>query len=92
MRTGSIFYQLLQSFPALLFELLGLDPGLAAQYRFVSQEIKKTAFRLDGIFLPSQRETPLHFVEVQFQPDPALYFRLLAEIPLFLRQHELEYS
>ncbi|MFQ3585053.1 MAG: DUF2887 domain-containing protein [Cyanobacteriota bacterium] len=56
------------------------------------QEIKETAFRLDGIFLPSQREIPLYFVEVQFQPDPSLYFRLLAEIHLFLRQYEPECS
>ncbi|MCJ2543825.1 Rpn family recombination-promoting nuclease/putative transposase [Thermostichus vulcanus] len=63
MRTDSIFYQLFQSFPSLLFELLGLDPGLGSQYRFASQEIKETAFRLDGIFLPSQREIPLYLVD-----------------------------
>ncbi len=52
MKTDSIFYRLFQDYPALLFELLGQDPSLAASYEFSSREVKELAFRLDGIFIP----------------------------------------
>lgn len=44
---------------------------------------------MDGVLLPvaETAETPTYFLEVQFQPDPALYRRLLAEILLYLRQN-----
>jgi predicted transposase/invertase (TIGR01784 family) len=88
MKTDSIFYQLVQAFPVLLFELLDLDPDLARGYEFSSREVKELAFRYDGVFVPTQQQGPLYFVEVQFQPDPDLYYRLLAEIHLYLRQYQ----
>jgi len=45
---------------------------------------------MDGVLLPTAEtaETPVYFLEVQFQPDPTLYRRLLAEILLYLRQNQ----
>ena len=74
MKTDSLFYRLFQTLPQLLFDLIAHPSVHAAQYRFDSLEIKQTAFRLDGVFLPppDQPNWPVFFVEVQFQPDPDL--------------------
>ena len=57
-------------------------------YEFVSEEIKQTGFRIDGIFKPidTDPELPLIFAEVQFQPDPHFYGRFCSEIGLYLYQ------
>ena len=62
----------------------------AATYEFTSREIKQLAFRLDGLFLPttSDLEQPFYVVEVQFQPDEDLYYRLFGELFLYLRQYK----
>ena len=52
MKTDSLFYRLLKTQPTLAFELVGLDVPGPARYRFISQEIKQTAFRLDGLIEP----------------------------------------
>jgi len=42
---------------------------------------------IDGVFLPVKNpQNPIHFVEVQFQPDEELYSRLFSEILLYLHQ------
>lgn len=88
MKTDSIFYRLFQEFPSIFFELIGNPPETANTYQFASVEIKQTAFRIDGVFLPIQdREVPIYFVEVQFQPDTEIYLRLVSEISLYLRQN-----
>ena len=59
-------------------------------YSFQSVEIKQTAFRIDGVFLPASDalSQTVYFVEVQFQKDQLLYQRLFAEIFLYLKQNE----
>ena len=85
MHTDNLFYQLFRRWPALALDLAGLDPS-AAGYVFRSEELKQTAFRVDGILAPpTASDAPWVFVEVQYQPDPTLYQRLFAEIALFLR-------
>lgn len=89
MKTDSLFYFLFQSAPGLFFELIGQPPAQTQDYQFRSIELKQTAFRIDGVFLPP-RNSPaqtVYFVEVQFQKDPYLYQRLFAEIFLFLNQN-----
>ena len=54
MRTDTIFYQLFQTFPSLLFELLGQPPERGLGYQFTSREIKELARRFDGLFLPPE--------------------------------------
>ncbi|MEH2114827.1 Rpn family recombination-promoting nuclease/putative transposase [Nostoc sp.] len=88
MKTDSIFYRLFQEFPHIFFELIGNSGETANLYQFSSVEVKQTAFRIDGVFLPIQdREVPIYFVEVQFQPDTEIYLRLVSEISLYLRQN-----
>ena len=89
MKTDTLFYRLFQTLPRLLFDFIGQPPDHAEAYRFISVELKQTAFRLDGVFVPpvDQPEWPLFFIEVQFQPDSNFYSRLFAEIFLYLHQH-----
>ncbi|MEH1933442.1 MAG: Rpn family recombination-promoting nuclease/putative transposase [Nostoc sp.] len=89
MKTDSIFYRLFQEFPGIFFELIGNSPETAEAYKFSSIEIKQTAFRIDGVFLPTEgEENPIYFVEVQFQTDTEIYSRLFSEIFLYLRQNK----
>jgi predicted transposase/invertase (TIGR01784 family) len=83
MKQDTIFYQLFKRSPTLLFELLASFPAEAAGYRFDSVEVKETAFRADGIFLPPTPEGNVFFGEVQQAKDNLLYERLLAEIAIF---------
>lgn len=86
MKTDSLFYRLFKDYPQLVLDLLELNYS-GKNYRFSSEEIKQTAFRHDGIFMPltDNPEQPLIFVEVQFQADVDFYDRLFTEITLFLR-------
>lgn len=87
MKTDSLFYQLFRGWPAVALDLAGLDPGAASRYEFRSEELKQTAFRLDGVLAPAEEsDEPWVFVEVQFQADETLYRRLFAEILLFLQR------
>jgi predicted transposase/invertase (TIGR01784 family) len=89
-KTDSIFYRLFKTFPRIFFELIGQPNIDINTYQFVSVEIKQTAFRIDGVFIPvpnTNAET-VYFTEVQFQPDTTFYRRLFSEIFLYLRQNE----
>ncbi|MFM7406280.1 MAG: Rpn family recombination-promoting nuclease/putative transposase [Cuspidothrix sp.] len=89
MKTDSIFYRLFQEIPSVFFELIGNSPQLAEIYQFASVEVKQTAFRIDGVFLPHQTiDYPIYFLEVQFQSDEDLYDRLFSEIFLYIRQNK----
>lgn len=93
MKTDSIFYRLFKEFPSIFFEIIGNPPEEANDYQFSSVEIKQTAFRIDGLFLPSQRlHNPVYFVEVQFQPDSEFYSRFFTEIFLYLRQNKPQHD
>ncbi|MFB8790521.1 MAG: Rpn family recombination-promoting nuclease/putative transposase [Potamolinea sp.] len=93
MKTDTIFYSLFQSFPSIFFELINKSPTEAVDYEFTSREIKQLSFRLDGLFLPKTNnpEKPLYVVEVQFQVDEDLYYRLFGELFLYLRQYKPPY-
>ncbi|MBW4687585.1 MAG: Rpn family recombination-promoting nuclease/putative transposase [Komarekiella atlantica HA4396-MV6] len=89
MKTDSIFYRLFQELPSIFFELIGNPPQTADTYKFSSIEIKQTAFRIDGVFLPTQGERQsIYFVEVQFQIDTESYSRLFSEIFLYLHRNK----
>lgn len=84
MKTDSLFYRLFLDWPQLALELLNL-PYSSDSYRFVSEEIKQTGFRIDGLFKPADdTEYPLIFAEVQYQPDSEFYGRFFSEIALYL--------
>ena len=89
MKTDSLFYRLFKDAPELLLELADLKVTGRQGYRFCSEEIKQTAFRLDGILTPPQEniDLPVIFVEVQFQPDANFYSRFFCEIFFYLHQN-----
>ncbi|MBD0387252.1 MAG: Rpn family recombination-promoting nuclease/putative transposase [Nostoc sp. C3-bin3] len=82
-----MFYRLFQTFPSAFFELINLQASEANAYNFASVELKQTAFRINGVFLPvaDTSSHPIYFVEVQFQKDNEFYARLFSEIFLYLR-------
>ncbi|AFZ26956.1 hypothetical protein Cylst_4904 [Cylindrospermum stagnale PCC 7417] len=94
MRRDTIFYKLFKQFPGLLFELVDEPPPEAAGYQFESVEVKETAFRIDGVFLPPDNAVSqvVFFAEVQFQKDEDLYHRFFSELFLFLYRHSIRYD
>jgi predicted transposase YdaD len=94
MRRDSIFYKLFKQLPGLLFELIEVTPEAGNRYRFESVEVKETAFRIDGVFLPPDdaASKKVFFAEVQLQKDETLYRRFFSEIFLFLRRAEVNYE
>jgi predicted transposase/invertase (TIGR01784 family) len=92
MKTDALFYRLFQDRPALVFELAGLPMSDAAGYSLRSEEIKQTAFRLDGLLVAEAEPgagRPTLFLEVQFQPDPDFYGRWFAELFLYIHLRKL---
>lgn len=85
MQTDSLFYRLFQNWPQLALNMLQL-PYTADSYQFISEEIKQTGFRIDGLFKPldAARQLPIIFAEVQYQPDQDFYGRFFSEILLYL--------
>ncbi|MDR7898306.1 DUF2887 domain-containing protein, partial [Thermosynechococcus sp. JY1332] len=90
MRRDSLFYQLFAQLPQTLFDLLGRDT--LQGYRFESVELKQTAFRIDGVFVPPDPSGIVYFCEVQFQRDNTFYERFFAEIFLYLRLYRQTFS
>ena len=90
MKTDTLFYRIFLDFPEAFFELVGLPITETANYQFTSREVKQLSFRLDGLFYPQPEDPdkPFYLVEVQFQPDNELYYRIFAELGLFLRQYQ----
>jgi predicted transposase/invertase (TIGR01784 family) len=93
-RRDSIYYQIFKRFPGLIFEFVDDRPSQAQNYRFESVEVKETAFRIDGVFLPPEGTTPriIFFAEVQFQKDEALYHRFFTESMMYLNRNQSEYD
>jgi predicted transposase/invertase (TIGR01784 family) len=83
MRRDSIFYQLFRQLPTLLFDLISQPPEDAERYIFDSIEVKETAFRIDGVFIPPDSSGIVYLCEVQFQLDELLYERMLSKISIY---------
>jgi predicted transposase/invertase (TIGR01784 family) len=88
MKTDTLFYDLFLTLPETLFQLLNLPEKLSESYNFLSQELKQLAKRIDGVFVPQENNLPIYFVEVQFQEDENLYYRLFTEIFTYLGQYK----
>lgn len=89
--TDSLFYQLFQSYPTILFDLIGNPSPRTSTYSFSSQEVKQTSFRIDGILVPPLYATdlPIYFVEIQGYRDTKgdLYPSFFGEIFLYLNDY-----
>jgi predicted transposase/invertase (TIGR01784 family) len=72
----------------LALQLAGIPADQAQGYAFRAEEVKQTAFRLDGLLIPppDAPEAPLLFLEAQAQPDEAFYGRFFAEMFLYLHR------
>ncbi|AFY41245.1 Rpn family recombination-promoting nuclease/putative transposase [Nostoc sp. PCC 7107] len=94
MRRDSIFYQLFQQSPSLLFELLTNPPANADEYKFDSVAVKEPKFEIDGVFLPPESSSRgvVYFCEVQFQKDERLYERVFAESSLYFYRNRDRFS
>jgi predicted transposase/invertase (TIGR01784 family) len=92
-KTDSLFYKIFLEFPEVFFQLINQPVERSKDYQFTSQEVKQLAFRLDGLFLPlnDNIEIPFYLVEVQFQPDDNLYYRIFAELFLYLSQYKPQF-
>jgi predicted transposase/invertase (TIGR01784 family) len=90
MQTDDLLFRIFQSFPSLVFQLMGDSGTDPSGYSFKSIQVKQTKLTMDGLFSPpdDRPEDPLYFIETQFQPDPDLYYRLMGEIHLYLRQYK----
>jgi predicted transposase/invertase (TIGR01784 family) len=88
MKTDSIFYRLFKTFPEAFFELINSEAAETTAYDFASVELKQTAFRIDGVFLPVpiERKKPIYFLEVQFQKECRIV------CPIILRTFSLSAS
>jgi predicted transposase/invertase (TIGR01784 family) len=93
-KTDSIFFRIFQTYLGILFELLGAPSELGDCYEFQSVEVKQTAFRIDGVFVPrpDAPDQTVILAEVQFQSDEYLYDRMFAEIGLYLVQHRATFD
>ena len=93
MKTDSLFYKIFLEFAEIFFQLINQPVERNKDYKFTSQEVKQLAFRVDGLFLPlnNNAETPFYLVEVQFQPDDNLYYRIFTELFLYLSQYKPEF-
>ncbi|MCX5962428.1 MAG: Rpn family recombination-promoting nuclease/putative transposase [Cyanobacteria bacterium] len=90
MKRDTIFYQIFQQFPILLFDLLPSLPGNSLRYTFESVEVKEASFRIDGVLTPPDPSGDVFFTEIQIQFDQLLYERMLAEISNYVyRRTEL---
>ena len=93
MRRDPLFYKLFQQTPTLLFDLIGVHPDHAEDYRFDAVAVKEPKFEIDGVFLPPESEPGVvYFCEVQFQKDEQLYERLFSESLLYFYRNRARFS
>jgi len=83
-KSDSIFYRLFQELPSCYFEAIGEDARRADEYEFRSEEIKQAGLRLDGVFVPTRADLPVHFVEVYCYAAANAYSNLFSKVFLWL--------
>jgi predicted transposase/invertase (TIGR01784 family) len=89
-KTDILFAEIFKEFPSIFFEFIGKPGTNVNNYSFTSPEIKQRAFRLDGVFSPSEdsSDEPIYFVEIQFYKDEEFYDRLFTSIFLYFSQYK----
>ena len=88
MKTDALFYRFFKEFPDCFFELVGRPTTDADRYRFDAIELKDTAVRIDGVYLPREPndQEPVYFVEYQNYRSERTYSNLLLKIALYLEK------
>jgi predicted transposase/invertase (TIGR01784 family) len=89
-KTDILFAEIFKEFPSVFFEFIGKPETKSDTYSFTSPEIKQKAFRLDGVFAPTEEvaEVPIYFVEIQFYKDEEFYERFFTSIFLYFSQYK----
>src|SRR5262245_24405600 len=80
MKTDPWFFRLLKVRPALFFDLPGVPAAQADRYVFDSVELKKTGFRIDGVFRPLDAKDPVFFLEIQGYSLATFYANLFCKV------------
>ncbi len=89
MRTGFLFFEFFTDLPRAFFQLARRSPNLADQYHESrSIELKDSALRLDGVFLPKTPGQPVYIWEAQFYRSDAAYANLFHKVFRFLEQED----
>jgi predicted transposase/invertase (TIGR01784 family) len=86
-RSDEIFYRVFKESPTTYFELIGVPAETAANYKYTAEELKHAGLRLDGLFVPTRPEAPVHFVEAFTYKTQHAYSNLLAKVFLWLDTH-----
>ncbi|HZZ82833.1 MAG TPA: Rpn family recombination-promoting nuclease/putative transposase [Gemmataceae bacterium] len=88
MKTDTLFYRFLLELPEIFFVLVGRPATDAAHFRFMAVELKDTAVRIDGVYLPSpvNNDESAYFVEFQNHRSDRTYSNLLLKVGLYLEK------
>jgi predicted transposase YdaD len=86
-KTDRQVYRLFQANPEWLFDLTHLEsPGPSEFRSFTVKSLQRDA---DGVVVPHDSSQPLTVVEVQFQPDDAIYPRIVTEMAAGQIEHQM---
>lgn len=88
MKTDALFYRIAKEASGAVFELIGRTPADAARYRFDAIELKDTAARIDGLYVPIHPDDnePVYFIEFQNHKSERVYSNLLLKVGLYLEK------
>ena len=81
MKNANIIYYLFRECPSIFFELIGEPVETAARYQFSSVEIERSATRIDGVFLPKQKDN--NSDDKQPVRTDSIFYRVFQEFPSF---------
>jgi predicted transposase/invertase (TIGR01784 family) len=91
MKTDALYLNLFETTASLALRLAGYDSERGNEYTCTSGELKRS-FRVDVVLTPPpESDLPLVLAEVQFQPNPDIYDRLVASYAIARLQRGTEY-
>lgn len=79
MKNDNIIYYLFRECPSLFFELIGEPVETAAQYQFSAVASERSATRIDGVFLPKQKDN--NYNDKQSVKTDSIFYRVFQEFP-----------
>jgi predicted transposase/invertase (TIGR01784 family) len=85
MKRDSLFFELFRDLPRGFFEAIGRPDIDPRDYELKAIELKESAVRLDGVFLPRTREAGPAFIwEAQWYASDKVYANLMSKVGRFL--------
>ena len=83
MKTDTLFYHLFQTLPELALQLAGIPADQAQGYAFRAEEVKQTAFRLDGLLIPPP-DAQLSLEQTEALAEAVFDFQTAADLTAWL--------